>query len=466
VKAFGSEKYYRDWRANQLEKDPYYERALKDRLAVTDIEHSLASREEPFQSNYAERLPVVGHMVRTSGRAYNRFLVGQRFGIYKHLASHAEEAGISLDRVGKNGETLGEQIAGLAGSATGRGHGRRGGFFERNAVEMNAALFSPRLIKSRFDFLNPLAYHNLDPIVRAEKIKMAVKTTAAIGSFLYAMSKVAGVKVQIDPRSSDFGKIRIGNTRLDVAGGFGQYIRIIAQAVSNGEVDPKTGEIVHGQTPDILMRFARSKLAPIPSAGVDVLLRQNYAGKPLNPKAEIASRSFPLGLQDAYQTFQQTHNPAAALAAYGASAVGLGVQSYGQKKIVPKLDLKTDLEQQVKRYFHRGLTPQIREALQLRETRTKYLDKVKKEAKDSGKTFGPLERFNAQVDLLRKTGRISAGQAQYAKSWAARQPGAVGEHRVTAESKRIADKWFGGTVLTDAGRKLRAKGSQFYLSDH
>jgi ribosomal protein L3 len=77
-----------------------------------------------------------------------------------------------------------------------------------------------------------------------------------------------------------------------------------------------------------------------------------------------------------------------------------------------------------------------------------------------------LERFNAQVDLLRKTGRISAGQAQYAKSWATRQPGAVGEHRVTAESKRIADKWFGGAVLTDAGRKLRARGSQFYLSDH
>jgi hypothetical protein len=455
LKSFGSEKYYHGRRVG-VEENPFYEEAKEHGLAITDMEHTLGAREEPFQSNYAERIPVAGHVVRSSGRAYTDFLVNSRLDIYSHLRQLAEKQGYDLDR-----KAL-KDLTGYINSATGRGNL---GQFEKSAVGLNSWLFSPRLIASRLDFLLPWKYAGLDPFVRKQKMRAAVQFAGMLTTALYLADQVPGVDVGIDPRSTDFGKMRIGDTRVDFTGGFSQYVRLAAQMATRQRINPATGKPEKGKSWDTLARFARAKLSPTASAGADVATGTQYSGQPLKWKSEIGSRAFPLGFQDAYSIYHNTGSIPGAAAGYGASAVGFGVQNYKPTPHqAPKLDLKTDLTQQVQKYYHHGLTPQIKEALRLRETRTKYLDKAKKEAKDSGKTFGPLERFNAQVDLLRKTGRISAGQAQYAKAWAARQPGAVGEHKITSESKRIADKWFGGSVLTDAGRKLRARGSQFYLA--
>jgi hypothetical protein len=309
----------------------------------------------------------------------------------------------------------------------------------------------------------------LDPYVRAEKLKMAAKTVAAITTFLYAMSKVSGVKVKTDPRSSDFGKIKVGNTRIDVGGGFNQYIRFIAQEVSNGEIDPNTGAVKHGQGLDIFNRFWRGKLAPTTSAGADLLFRSNYAGQPLNAKSEVGSRAFPLALQDAKNVLDQTHSYPAAVAGYAGSAVGLGIQAYGPPKPSGKttVDLRNDLRASVRKYFNRGLTPQLKEALRLRETRESYLEKVlpkrpgRGSSEEDKKTYA-LSRFNAQVDLLVKLGKVDQARAIAAKAWAKPQD----RHKVSSEASRVGRKYFGGDALSDAAKKIRDKGGHLYLSDY
>jgi hypothetical protein len=45
--------------------------------------------------------------------------------------------------------------------------------------------------------------------------------------------------VEIDPRSTDFGKIKVGNIRWDIWGGFQQWVRVASQ-LATGE--RKTGK--------------------------------------------------------------------------------------------------------------------------------------------------------------------------------------------------------------------------------
>jgi hypothetical protein len=76
---------------------------------------------------------------------------------------------------------------------------------------------------------------------------------------------------------------------------------------------------------------------------------------------------------------------------------------------------------------------------QKQEARTKYLNDAEKR---SGRKFTMRDRFNAQVDLLRKTNTISAGQAQRAKAWAETQ----GRDRLSQEFWTIAEKYWGEDV--------------------
>lgn len=459
LRSLKSEDYYHSWR-QELEAHPNYELAERSGLALTDVEHTLANREEPFQSNYAERIPVVGHAVRGSGRAYNRFLVGQRFAIFNHLTDYAEKHGHELGEKGL------KDLAGYINSATGRGDLGR---FERSAVGLNSIFFSPRLIASRLDFLRPDKYMHLDPFVRRQKLRAAFQTAAAVSTLLYLGSRVAGVKVGVDPRSSDFGKMRIGNTRIDIGGGFNQYIRLAAQLASGEVKDTNTGELKHGEGWNAFGRFARAKLSPTTSLLTDLATRTDYAGRKIDTKNEIVSRVTPLVLQDAYAVLHQTDSVPAALGAYAAGATGIGVQSYGPQKATgaAQKDLRSDLRDNVRKYFGRGLTPRLKEALHLRETREQWFEKVLPKrpgrgASDEEKKTYALHRFNAQVDLLVKLKRINRAQARKAKGWARGQD----YHKVNSETGRVGRKYFGGDALSDAAKKIRERGGHLYLSDY
>lgn len=149
-----------------------------------------------------------------------------------------------------------------------------------------------------------------------------------------------------DPRNADFGKIRIGNTRVDLAGGFQQPLRLLAQLGSGEIVSSTSGKLEHlsgggfgTSRLDVLQQFARGKLAPIPSLGADLLSGSQFAGipldfspSPLDPNSEISSHYMPLLLQDVESLQQETHNPAASLGGGLLSAFGVGVQSYGARK--------------------------------------------------------------------------------------------------------------------------------------
>ena len=147
------------------------------------------------------------------------------------IVSQAKKSGVELT------PNLLDSAARFVNSASGRGDL---GVLNKAATVLNAAFFSPRLIASRLNLLNPVYYSKLDPFVRKEALK-SVLSSAGIITGIATMAKLGGLDVGTDPRSADFLKVKSGNTRWDIGGGFAQYIRLIAQLVTGEKISSTTG---------------------------------------------------------------------------------------------------------------------------------------------------------------------------------------------------------------------------------
>lgn len=296
-----------------------------------------ASREESFRSPFAEKIPGI----RMSGRGFTLFLDNARADLADHLYAKAVSQGRDV-----NDSHLLESIGDVVNSSSGRGDLGEGAI-GRSQEGLNLLLFSPRLIKSRIDFLNPVWYAKLDPLARHQAYK-AMGGLAVLMLTALSIAREAGAKVNLDPRSSDFAKIRMGNTRVDLAGGFQQYIRLLSelatqQTVNTAGVTSHLGRVGPGKTSDfdLLFRFFRSKLAPLASAGVDISQRQNTVGQPITWQNQIGSRLTPLSGQDALSvgedaaksTGSTSAGVLAGVGAFGLSAFGGGVQNYTPKPV-------------------------------------------------------------------------------------------------------------------------------------
>ena len=324
-KYFGNEKAFGELE-QEIRSRPTYPLMKESHLALTDIGRGLTNREEAFMSNWAEKIPFIGGIVRASERAYVGFANKLRADVFDDLVSKATDLGRNVE----NDPVLLASIAKFVNSASGRGSL---GSLERTSVLLNTALFSPRLFASRLNLLNPVFYVKLDPFVRKEALRTLL-TFGGVQATILGMAKLAGATVGADPRNADFGKIRVGNTRVDMMGGFQQYIRLAAQLISGQIVSSTTGRTItlgEGYKPltrlDILGRFLEYKEAPILSFATDLLRGKTTLGEEIDLKSQIAKRFIPLVIQDAYNLYKEGRLER--LVATPLMWFGAGVQTYG-----------------------------------------------------------------------------------------------------------------------------------------
>lgn len=325
-----SEKAYKGFQES-IKTRPTYRLMREANLAITDMGPTLASREEAFMSNLAEKIPVFGFFARASNRAYAGFLNKLRADVFDDLVKNAKSQGIAVE-----GKTL-EDIAKFVNSATGRGDI---GVLNRAAPILNGIFFSPRLMMSRLNLLNPQYYVTLDPFVRKEALKSLLTFGATAGT-LVGLAKLGGAEVGVDPRSADFGKIKFGNTRYDPYGGFQQYVKLAAQLMTGQIVSTTTGKVItlgEGYKPltrkDIIMRFFESKEAPIASFITSLLTGQTATGEPVRLSNEIINRLIPMMTQDIYEIAKDKDNIGQSLAMALPGIFGVGSQTYGKTELV------------------------------------------------------------------------------------------------------------------------------------
>lgn len=330
--AFSQDKY--DNLYKEIAARPTFKKMQDAGLQLTDIgNHS--TNEEAFMSNLAEKIPVVGRLVKASDRAYTGFLNNLRADLFDTIYKTGETAG-----KGNDAHFL-RSTAKFVNTVTGRGD--LGKTASEAAPILNAAFFSPRLIASRLNLMSPRYYLSLDPTVRKEAAKTMTSFVVGGLSILGAL-KLAGAQVETDPTSSDFGKARFGNTRYDIWGGFQPYATFIARMIFNHQkstTSGKTYQFGQGYKPttrySTALKFIEGKASPPLSFAIDAMRGQDFEGNKFdltnkdpftNP---VTKRFIPLFFNDVTDALKQYGPMGAIISLPG--LFGVGQQIYGAKPV-------------------------------------------------------------------------------------------------------------------------------------
>ncbi len=323
------DQYFKD-----LPKDPLYPLMRKSGLAITDPSKALASgREESFISRLLQSIPIIKIPVKFAERSYVGFLNKVRVDLFKTWADEFLSKGLSPVK----DINYFKSVANIVNTFTGRGGL---GKLDRITPELNNIFFSPRLIAARFNALNPVWYARMPKEIRVKAIGDFAKFVSVGLTTLALINLSDDVDVEIDPRSSDFGKIKIGNTRLDIWGGFQQWARVLAQLITGERKNTSTGEIVSlskeeypfTTRKETLLRFIEGKLAPVPALINELMSgAKTFTGEDMTFETTAKEKFIPMYIQDIADAYADG-GLGRAVGSGVAAFFGVGVQTWEEQK--------------------------------------------------------------------------------------------------------------------------------------
>lgn len=367
---------YSKW-ANEIDDimkaDPLYPYFREKGGYIAEITENvrLSRMEEQFMSKIARYLPGV----RQSERGYVTYLNQMRLNIFKQQIKNIERLGINPDNVNIKNFTKLMNLATGRGTLPGEGLNK----VSDMGAFLNGMFFSPRLLLSRIQ----LPKHYLDLIIQSVKpvkvpkgategvqqallkrayeqrqvARIALKeATRDIAAFVGATSTILGlaklafkddISVETDPRSSDVGKLRVGNTRLDPWAGFQQYIKLLAQMATGERKTTTTGAIVPANRSDVLQFFGATKLAPAFGNALDILRGRNIVGEEIEYTAsgvqeQTFKRMVSLFIQDMKDAYDE--QGLLGLAITTPAFFGWGAQSYPDKLALKQAEIGTPIQ--------------------------------------------------------------------------------------------------------------------------
>ena len=306
---------------------PNYEKYRKDGLAVGVIEEAFPD------SKLLENIPFLGRIHKAADTAFTGLAYRNRADLYDLYTKIAEDNGFK--------ETTGIGIGKLANSLTGRGNL---GSLERVADKFNVLFFSPRYVKSHFDVLTAHLFDkNVDPFVKKQAGINLAKIIGGSAAILLT-AKAMGADVELDPRSSDFGRIKVGNTRFNVMGGMNSLVTLTSRLITLSQKSATTGEVYslnsheYGAPTgwDVIMNFASGKLSPIAGLARDVLRGETFGGEPLTVGGTVENLIMPLPVTNAEELLKDP-NSAPIVMAMIADAVGIFTNTYSSDPNLKKV---------------------------------------------------------------------------------------------------------------------------------
>lgn len=240
--------------------------------------------EEVFPTTLPEKIPGAGRIYKATENAYTAFVRKTRADVFDAYIKIAKSQNLELTP--NELQSIGKMV----NSLTGRGNL---GSLEGVGNTINVFFFSPKFLKSQFDVLyQPFGGAKSGGVrsnfVRREAAKNLIKMAVGAATILAIAKMLMPDSVETDPRSTDFGKIKIGKTRFDVTGGLGSVIVLLARFATHTSKNAETGEMKDLLDPkfggqnvlDVVVQFFEGKTSPVGSVLRDRLLTgETFEGK-------------------------------------------------------------------------------------------------------------------------------------------------------------------------------------------
>jgi hypothetical protein len=282
----------------------------------------LAAREETYMSKLGEKIPVVGQLARAGNRSMTEHGNWLRQNTANKMWSRLKPVERTMERR--------QMIAKLVNGMTGQGNL---GMLEKYTPQLAMWLYSPRYKLGRAQHVYWSAETMFkDPVLRKQVARQWVQATGSVVGIL-AAAKAAGADVDTDLESSDWGKIKVGNTRWDITGGMVSPLRTILKVALGRSKDP-VGE---------LGRQASYQLSPLASEigwtrGMYKPGREafNKLSNKERLTAVLRDNSLPFTVNDIWDAVE-TEGWGRAASVGPTAYLGIGAQSY---KDTPRKDVR------------------------------------------------------------------------------------------------------------------------------
>jgi hypothetical protein len=318
----------------EIISDPMYDLMKKAGVAVGAIE-------EAFPSRGPEMIPYLGKFFKASDAAYSGFLHRMRADLFKKYYTIAEKVGINV-----NSKKELEGLGALVNSLTGRG--KLPGQAEAASSFLNVMMFSPRNLQSHVDFLTAFRGRDVSDFAKKEMSKALLKTVLGVGTIMATSMALWGKdSVELDFRSSNSGKLKIGKDTYDITGGISTVPVLavrLASVLSNTFLktdfqnvkNAKTGKLKQlnkgnftGQTgKDVLFDFFENKSSPLLTVFLDALEDKNFDGEKVTTANSIKTLFGPLGGVSLYDRIKGGEIDPAKLSLITAlETLGIGVKT-------------------------------------------------------------------------------------------------------------------------------------------
>ena len=299
-------------------------------IDMSSVDNPMISGEKRIVQQTLDKIP--GY--RPSARAYNAYLNHLRDGLFETMLSksginYRSEAVLALPETQKTLREFGK----LVNLSTGRLD--VGEFLKSQSVKSATSnlplLWAPQLLLSRV--MLPFQVFSSNKQVRIEAAEQLLLFVGVNAALLTGVSMTGKASVELDPRSSDFGQIRVGATRIDPWAGYRPIANLVARIMSGQKKNVDTGELYDATSLKIVGDFLRTKLEPVSGTALSIASGQDIGGK----KSELGFSTAvdllaPLFLSEIFESYQIGGVQAAALTVPSVLGVGAGTyESYSEK---------------------------------------------------------------------------------------------------------------------------------------
>ena len=216
---------------------------------------------------------------------------------------------------------------------------------------INVLFFAPKFLAARIRTITDLQYVVTGQTqIERMRGKTALRN-AALLVFLPMLLKAAArafdpddphgedawerFKSAFDMRTTEFGKFRFGDTRIDISFGLGSLFTVVARGITRQSVSSK-GVVKDTTWGDVLSAFLEGKMSPALHTIENLRSKtigegKDFMGRPITWLGLIGDMAAPISAQqvvEAYQTWDSLESPTAAVVGIALDFFGVSANTY------------------------------------------------------------------------------------------------------------------------------------------